>query len=337
MQKKLPAFDELTVLTSSILNPRLNYSAVREACVSLSNLFARLSGFDESSPENLQPLITVHGTAISPRAAFFCIHDLMRTRSFLLGLREAVFASLNKNPGKPVHILYAGCGPFATLVSPLTTFFSKTQLQLSLLEVNEQSFFYLQKIVDALQLRPYIRSMVNADAASYRLPNVDQPDILLCEVMKPALDEEPQVAIVSNLLPQCPLNTLLIPQCIKIEFCFLAGGGDIPYSVMPVSSLLNLDAKTTRNIFEAKENIPVFSDGMKLQIAAPPPLSFNRLALTTAVEIFGNYQLGLNESGITLPKTIADVSTIRKWPAYFQFKYLLGNPPGFSFSQVNMR
>jgi hypothetical protein len=73
---------------------------------------------------------TPAGLAIDTRSAALCIFDMMRTRKFLLGIRDAIDEKLRIDPGQPVTILYAGTGPFATLLTPLITVFRPDQLQM---------------------------------------------------------------------------------------------------------------------------------------------------------------------------------------------------------------
>lgn len=142
--------ERLKEITQLFLAPELNYSVVRNACALLSALFCEVTGFEFDSKENQEHICTHAGLAVSPYAAAFCITDMMRTRGFLLGIKEAIEKKLKENNGKPVIVLYAGTGPFASLLTPLTTVFSPSQLQLVLIDINTISINFLQKLIHQL-------------------------------------------------------------------------------------------------------------------------------------------------------------------------------------------
>ena len=126
----------LKEITDILLTPVLDYSTVRNACASLCDFFYQISGFDDSAKENQAHIQTPAGLAVSPFSAAFCVIDMIRTRNFLQGIKEAIDFRLKINPEKPVIIFYAGTGPFATLLIPLITQFEPAQLKMVLLEIN---------------------------------------------------------------------------------------------------------------------------------------------------------------------------------------------------------
>ena len=59
------------------------------------------------------------GVAISPAAAAHCVNDTQRSVVFIRAAYAAIKAAQARFAQEPVEILYAGCGPFATLLLPL--------------------------------------------------------------------------------------------------------------------------------------------------------------------------------------------------------------------------
>lgn len=80
---------------------------------------------------------------------------------------RGIFAAvkhLHHKKTKPVRILYAGTGPFATLVLPLITKYSPEDLQLILLEVNPQTIVHLKQLIKSLGIENYIEKIICEDA-----------------------------------------------------------------------------------------------------------------------------------------------------------------------------
>ena len=56
------------------------------------------------------------GVAINPQAAAHCVNDYGRSVAFIRGVHAAIKILQARFSGQPLKILYAGCGPFATLI-----------------------------------------------------------------------------------------------------------------------------------------------------------------------------------------------------------------------------
>lgn len=323
---------QLKNITGILLSPNLNYTAVRDACISLSAFFCELSGFNIGARENQEHIISEAGQAVSPFTAAHCVTDMMRTRNFLQGIRDAIDEKAAQKKEEPVIVLYAGTGPFATLLTPLTTIYTPTQLQLVLMDINPISIQYLQKIIEKLHLHPYIIDLVEADAASYIIPSRHQPDILVSETMKPGLLKEPQVNITANLVPQCTNQTILIPERIEVNACLAGNVALHPEDFITLSALLQLDKQTAMVIKKTPGLIPVLSEGVVVII---PDNTGHALVLGTIIKIFNKHYLKMNESSLTVNHRLMDVSAIGKLPARVLFKYHLKNEPGFSVSVID--
>jgi hypothetical protein len=329
-----PAFHNLKTVTDALLSPAVDYSAIKEAVLSLKVLFTKAVSFNDTEPTNQPHIFTESGLAISPRSAAFCIIDMMRTRKFLLGIRDAIEEKLKMNPGRPVTVLYAGTGPFATLVTPLITVFTAQQLQIVLLEINPVSFYYLQKTIQHFGMEDYIIDLVQVDAVTYSIPRNQQPDIIVSETMKPGLEKEPQVSVVANLLSQCDQNPVLIPKQIKVDVCLAGNMTDDPDPVIILKTLLKLDAATAVQIKKNPKDVPVLSQGILVTIPELPEPRYSRLVLDTSIRIYGHHVLGLNESGITLAKLLMDIAALKKYPARLLFKYHIESEPGFRVTEM---
>jgi hypothetical protein len=328
-----PALHNLKTITDALLSPVLHYEAAREAALSLKKLFSETAGFDDTELSGKQHIWTGTGQAVGTWTAAFCIIDFMRTRNFILGIRDAMEERLKINPGQPVIVLYAGTGPFAALLTPLITVFGPDQLQMVLMEINPASMHYLQKIIEQFGMEDYIIDVEQADAVIYSIPVNQQPDIIVSETMKPALLKEMQVSIVANLLSQCNRNPILIPELIKVDACLLGNISKYPEEIIFLKTLLELDAQTAMRIKNNPEDVPVLSTGIPLIIPELPPDKFNRLFLTTSIRIFGQHSLGFNESSLTIPHYLMDITAVKKHPTRLLFQYMTGNVPGFRVTE----
>jgi predicted RNA methylase len=333
-QSLTSSFHNLKTITNALLSPVMDYSAIREAALSLKKLFTEAVAFDDTDNSGNENIRTSSGLAIGPRSAALCITDMMRTRKFILGIRDAIEERLRLNPGRPVTVLYAGTGPFATLLTPLITVFRPAQLQMVLLEINPVSFYYLQKTMYQFGMEDYLVDLVQADAVTYAIPGNQQPDIIVSETMMPGLQKEPQVSIAANLLSQCKRNPVLIPDLIKVDVCLAGNMINYPESFITLKTLLELDAETAVRIKNNPEDVPALSPGILVTIPELPASQYYRLVLITSIRVFGNHALGFKESGITLAQPLMDLATLKKYPARLLFKYHIESEPGFRVTEM---
>lgn len=327
-------FQRLKDITSVLLSPELDYTAVRNSCTELYKIFSSVSAFKENAPEMQVHISTASGLAVSPYAAAFCISDMMRTKKFLQGIKEAVSAKLKEHPGRPVKIFYAGCGPFATLLTPLTTVFNPAQMQLVLLDINPLSHEYLQKIIRGFELENYILGIEVTDALQYTIPVLYKPDILVSETMKPGLAKEPQVSLISHLLPQCDTRTIVIPESIRIDACLLGNTVNNPGAIQVLKTLMKFDAALAFQINHNPKEVDVLTNGITIIINDRPAEIFSRLVLNTQINIYGDHQLDFYDSSLTLPVTVMDIAAIKKYPARLLFHYRIGDSPGFTVREL---
>jgi len=327
-------YQNLESLTTVLLDPNADYTSIREACRELKKLFSGAVHFDELDKMNQVRMPTDSGMALDPRSAASCLDDMMRTRKFILGIRDAINERLRQDPERPVTVLYAGTGPFASLLTPLITVFSHAQMQWVLVEVNPASFHYLEKMISQFEMEKYVIDLVQADASTYFIPENQQPDIIVSETMNNALRKEPQVAIVANLTPQCSQNPILIPWRITVDAC-LAGNTAVDRGAfILLHTLMDLDAGTARKIGIDPMSLPVLSEGITVTIPETPGSNYDQLVLCTSIHIYGEHRLLENESGLTIPHILMMNGTSFKAGDRLLFRYVMGADPGFIFSRA---
>jgi hypothetical protein len=213
----------LHALAREIADPgRARDGLVGEA-TALWRLLERLTLLSPESQPDLgaNQTRTGAGLAISPAKAALCAREPFRTIAFIKGLAAAI--AQVRRPGRPVRVLYAGCGPFATLALPLMTLLDAQDAVFTLVDIHAASLDSARALVEGLGLASHVAGYVLADACTLRLPTDALPDVIVSETMNAALRSEPQVAIARNLATQAPA-ALLVPQSVTVDACLLRLG-----------------------------------------------------------------------------------------------------------------
>jgi len=282
-----------------------DFGAMRQAAEQMYGVFSTLSGVTADDCTS-GTIMLPSGKAIAPGAAAHCLLEFRRTTVFVRGLLKAINTVRRKKRPEAVRILYAGCGPYATLITPLLTHFAPKELQVDLLDINQDSLNSARKIVTALGFDGFVGNYLLTDAATYRIPLGENYDILLTETMQACLERETQVAIVQNLVPQLPGEALLVPEAVVIDArltdpqqemaqFFYSEGPRLP----PQRILLGEVMRLTRDCLDP--------GGLVCQVAIPAEIATCvELKLFTTVRVFGDEVLKEHDSSITLPKKYHD-------------------------------
>jgi hypothetical protein len=251
------------------------------------------------------------GKALNTEEAARCIKDFLRTRRFIDGIVAAVKDRQQQFPGKPLRILYAGTGPFATLLLPLTALLKPGEMKWVLLEAHAPSYDYLQNTIATFGLEEYVESIHHVDATSWQIPAGMHFDILLSETMQWALVNEPQVAIWMNLLPQLNEDCIIIPQQVRLSLAWIELGkrvriksGELTkdvQTVYPIATAFDLNREMI--LSNKEEHFP----SVKIIVAPHPSAD---LHILTDIIIYGDHVLKIDECGLTLPFPIRNLPPI---------------------------
>ncbi len=332
--------DELRAIAHEIIKPQRELIDLIPQATALRDLFEKLSDFrvDHSRDIATGESRLESGLAISPFLAAMCIRELFRTLAFIRGLAEAISDAMC--PGRPVRVLYAGCGPYALLAVPLMTVFSHKQAAFTLLDIHRDCLDSAKALVDAFGLQNSVDEYLCVDAARYRIPGDGKPDVIVSETMAVCLRNEPQVSIARNLLTQAP-NALMVPQSIRIDACMLNWTkelvlvpadyvGKIPAPKRDriyVGKIFELDVATIRSWDAVK------GDGLPAGSVKIPDPQGNRYRpyLLTRIVVYERNRLQDYECSLTIPQRL---------PGEFeggeelQFQYQLGNHPELTYEVV---
>ena len=190
---------------------------LRDALNLFSSSCSKFSGilpnpsFDAWAEDSLLP----GGVAINPQAAAHCVRDYQRSVVFIRGVHAAISALKFRFADTPLEILYAGCGPFATLLMPLLGKFAPGDLNITLLDIHQSSLDSAELVLEKFGLGAHAVNTVQGDACVYKHPQ--KLHLVIAETMQKSLEQEPQFAVTANLAPQVLTEGIFIPQRIEVS------------------------------------------------------------------------------------------------------------------------
>ncbi|EDM37306.1 hypothetical protein PBAL39_09191 [Pedobacter sp. BAL39] len=313
--------------TNTLIFRPTDYKTIYEELHALHDLYASHSGVSASSVID-QDMWLPSGNAVSPVKAAHCLLEIQRTAVFIRGINKAILSLQASFPGQRIHILYAGCGPYATLLTPFTSRFTKDQLTFHLLDVNEHSLNAAKKLYKGLEIEEYVAEWICGDATTYRLPDDVTIHLAISETMLNALRKEPQVEIMLNLVPQLDKKALFIPSDITVTAELLDSYKETYRYLEPEKTPDRLNLGTLYSI--GREQCEPHS---QVTIEIPQQIeNFKQLNLLTTITTFADEQLQTYECSLNMPVRIADVTGYegRK----ITFDYERGAKPGFKYEWI---
>jgi hypothetical protein len=329
----LPTRATLQEQTAIIVNPHSSYGDLFQAVATLYTWFSTITAVreDTAHPEKYRDTFASSGKLISPLGAARCMGDAMRTARFLQGVHAAILEAQQRFPGQCLELLYAGSGPFATLVLPILPLFSPDQLRVTVIDIHQESLDAVTGLLAHFGLTESINALVLDDATSYHHPAGQLFHLLVTETMQKALAQEPQVAITLHLVKQLHERGLLVPERITVracladlskEFAFVdaAGGSLLERARVELGTLIDVSVTSARTPTQLLTPITVH-----IPLDADPAV--RSLILCTHITTFGAHELDDYDSGLTYPTTmpldeIVGGTTIT-------FTYILDSQPGF--------
>lgn len=312
---------KLKSLSETILNEDIPED-LRTACYELYALFCEIIELDENKPSKThEGTILSKGKAISPLNAARCLWEYKRTSEFLRGVLAAINELQHRFPDEKIEILYAGCGPFASLITPLLVKFSPAELNLTLLDYHDFSINAAKKIFQTFGFDKYNVEFIQTDACTYK--HARQIHLVISETMQNALLNETQTAITLNLAPQICANGIFVPQNISVSASFANLGKEFGEKErIHLGKILELDAEKVR-----QQISPAFP-AVSVEIPNEVKEKNLDLMLVTQIRIFDPYRLDDYESSITYPKKFRPNFDITRSTS-IEFCYILDEKPHF--------
>jgi hypothetical protein len=324
---------ELRRLAGILVAPETSPGTAFQAVEELYGLLCRVSGFDPESPEARLDLQLPQGRAIGPAWAAHTMHDFLRTRKFMRGILAAIRSVRQSFPADRLHLVYAGPGPFATLVVPLLPLLDDDNLEVTFVEVSPYSARTLETLIRALDLGRCVRGIVQADATVCRL---DRPaHLAVLEMMQGSLRYEPQVAATLNLAPQLLPGGRLLPERIAVQAGLLHGARN-QQRMLSVDGVSGEVFRLLGPVFELTKDcvfpVPLagpdpFFPEVDIALSGRDEPGMDRLALFTEIRVFEAEVLTFWESALTLPEVLLRTQGQR----LIGFRYRMGERPGFDW------
>jgi hypothetical protein len=279
--------------SSKLINCENDFYYMKQAVDNLYEIFKTITDIDINDL-NTGEIILPSGKAISPSSAAHCLLEMKRTAIFLRGIKKAIDNKGNNNTGT-INILYAGCGPYATLITPLLTMYKTNDLRITLLDINQTSLNSAEKLVNELRFEDFIDGYILADASGYKIDK--DYDIVISETMQACLKNEPQVSIMQNLIPQMKENAIFIPQQITID-AYLKNPGRWDEEK---AQRIGIESKFLKKIFSIDCN-NLDSDKYRATVDIPDNLDgFIELMLHTTIVVFEDEILEVNNCSLNMP------------------------------------
>jgi len=305
-----------------------DYESLKIAVDRYKQLMHDLLGLDFENGKNRENLSTETGIAIGPTWAAMCLDDIIRTQKFVKGIFEAVEELLSKRKdSKPIHILYAGTGPYATLILPVLASYSEKEVKVTLVEINPDSFDHVIHIFKKLGFEGYLQDALQVDATKYQFTKEIGIDIVVSETMQRALDNECQVPIFLNLQNQFGDDLLFIPQQVVLSFGMSQPSSSFdtkPWvEYKPLSFVFALDTYTKRDFLLEGNSINKASRFKKVSRCFSNQKFSDEVlpVILTEIQVFKNNWIRTNESGLTTPKIVSlDLNGLRDFTLDFQYE-----------------
>jgi predicted RNA methylase len=303
--------EKINAITAEYLKDNIYYPTLLQASRDLKATLGAIAGTLHDSLEGKEPIYTENGKALGPHWAILCIDDLMRTRQFTRGVFKAMDDKLKTK--EHIHVLYAGTGPFATLILPVIFRFPKESVKYTLMEINPLTFDSLKTVVSAIGMDSYNIELVMADATHYQFSEGAAPDIIISETMQNFLANEQQVSIFINLMRQAGDDTLFIPEKINVSASLsqskLVDGIKHDQHYTKIASLFEVSREALHDQIKSTKDDEKEVTLAEKQIALKEPQlkGYDSLALVTEIQVYGDEHLLLNQSGLTVPKFLLDL------------------------------
>ena len=297
--------DQFNSIMTIILDPKSNKDELTKAIHSMDNIYSEIIDQETLSIlSGIERMQTPHGLAFSPLNVINCLTDVWRTSKYQRGICTAILEFKKRFPKEPLHIVYAGTGPYATLLIPILMTINTQNLKFTFIDINQESLDLVSFIIKQLDLSHVDLELVCGDASSMTF---DSPaHLVITETMTAALEMEGQVAISYNLGKQMKPNGILIPQEIQINAILADPQNEFHQTErafrkdrrIHLGRIFNLNL---HQILQNKnEGVPERLPASSIQIPKEIPVQY-QLMLTTEIKIWKDIVIEEYESGLTLP------------------------------------
>ena len=308
---------QLQDITYAILSST-NNDEEKAKVAQLANLLRQLTEADNTYPD--QDYIVKGGIALSPKHAADCVLDAHRTARFIKGTYEAIQELMNRFGTEKLNILYAGTGPYATILLPLLSILPKGSVAVTLIDISPCSIDSVKHIFKILGLENFITDAIVCDATTYSFPKAKPLHLAITETMFTALVREPQVSISSNIAGQLTTGGLLIPEQINLTLWTVFWGNE---SLLDPKKVRSIETGDDAEISQKRFIGPLMSvdQSFRLSVATdfiesaaylvPEQDALSPdLCIFTEIKVYNQHKIGYQESVLTDPFFVIKTSDL---------------------------
>lgn len=343
----------LDSIGNTILDESSTPQALRDALDAFVLLCSEVTGiqpnpsFDAWAKDSLLE----NGVAINPQAAAHCVLDYQRSVVFIRGIYAAITSLKARFPDTPLQILYAGCGPFATLILPLLGKFSPGELEPHFLDIHQRSLDSVELLLTQFGYSSHAVKTILGDACNYQ--HKGKLHVIIAETMQKSLEQEPQFAVTANLASQLLSMGVFIPQRIDVELllCDLEeeqrlladqkaadwNNVETQSKRYPLAAVCILSPERAPDEMQRAKtrsnNVGPQLEPTQIEIPLLPDIAQFDAALFTRICVFEQYRLKDYESQITLPLKCHEMLPLKGGEQY-RVNYQLGSYPKFNFERI---
>jgi hypothetical protein len=314
-----PEINTIRECAHNLLTCANDFLIMKQSVDRLFSVFSEITGVSKDNFNN-ELIFLASGKAISPSYAALCLLEMSRTAKFLRGINKAIKQKQSEITNRPLQILYAGTGPYGTLLLPLMSIYSPEDFQVDLLDINEISKNALEKLIGELGLEQFIGESYLCDATTFT--SEKEYDLVISETMQAALKKEPQVAIMQNLIPQMGSDVIFIPEAITISATLQSRWYLNPEKEVDT----NFKVLIEKDLFTVDKHHLDLNDYHNELILRDPVGECNKLVLNTVISVFKDEVLKDSDCSLTLPLKVCELNNDQT--GKISFWYEQGELPG---------
>lgn len=310
--------ERLNELVESLLSAKKDVAELTPIVKEMADILGGWTGISvEDDMNNWSDIETASGVAISPLQAAKCLKEPVRTQVFQLGIKQAIeeliASRADAEDNSEINILYAGTGPFGTILLPLLPRFREAKVKVTCLDIHPENLAAVPKVIKALNVEHMIRSIELGDATKWQPKAGIAFDLIVSETMNTFLRREPQVSIFANLQQFLTPTGKLIPENVHTSIWCRDNsevGNDEAIHGEPITThravvgtkkiadLFQLNKTTATQLAAGKTDILEFQFNLP-QVAGV----IDALVEITQITVYGEHHLGLDESSLCMPVT----------------------------------
>ncbi len=290
---------------------------MKNAADELYKIFSKITGiyFENNQDDHIE---LESGRALSSSTAAHCLVEFKRTAIFLRGIKKAIDKKIAETK-LPIKILYAGSGPYATLITPLLSLLKNNEAKITLLDINKVSLQSVKKLTFDLNFQNFIDEFILADATKFQFTS--DYDIVISETMQACLENEPMVHIMNNLIPQMKPEAIFIPEEINLDF-YLSDRNLFNEKILAKNIGKDIEYKKFVGHFIKlnKHSLKLLGDKKILKIPELPA-NFKELIIDTFITVFDDEKLNERECSLNCSRQFYDLSVQKIQETEFYLDY----------------